>query len=398
MIGAAVWIIFSDRFFGLFDPQVRIVNEASFVLASGVFLFYLINTGQKELRKTAHIAHEHEERYSQLVNTSPNAIAVHQDRKFVFVNPSMLSLLGVEKEDDILGKSIFDFVHPDFSKNKEQRIENLYNGIDDEEYPAELRFIKRDGMEIDVLVISNLITYNQKPAAQIIVMDISERKKREGIISDSLDEKTALLAEIHHRVKNNMAIISGLMELQSYGIEDPGMKKILGNSVARIKSIAMIHEQMYESHYLNKIKFDENIRALCQSLRKQLKETDGLQLEYDLEPVVLNVNQAVPSALFVNEAIMNVFTHSYPSGSGRCKISLYEENNRCSITIRDFGATIKADQITGEFKRLGVQLMIIVSEQLNGEFKVTEMNPGIAVSLSFDKEVRKKGSVANLAV
>jgi PAS domain S-box-containing protein len=147
------------------------------------------------------------------------------------------------------------------------------------------------------------------------IRDISERKKAEDRLQESLQEKEVLLREIHHRVKNNMQVISSLLNLQSRQIKDPDVFEMFKESQRRIRSMALIHERLYQSSDLSRIEFSEYLRNLATHLFHSYQvDASRVQLKIEAEEVHLNINTAIPCGLIVNELISNALKHGFPEG------------------------------------------------------------------------------------
>ena len=150
--------------------------------------------------------------------------------------------------------------------------------------------------------------------------DISERKAAEEQIRASLKEKEVLLQEIHHRVKNNLQIISGLLTLQADQAAGKPLAEIFRESQDRIRSIALIHEKLYRSHNLAEIAFDEYLRALTENLFISHGVAAGrITAKYEMEPMLFTIEKAIPLGLIVNELVTNALKHAFPGRTARAR-------------------------------------------------------------------------------
>lgn len=201
-----------------------------------------------------------------------------------------------------------------------------------------------------------------------------ERKKTEEQIKASLKEKEVLLREIHHRVKNNLQVISSLLKLQSQYIEDKHYVDILKESQNRIKSMSLIHEMLYQSKHLSKINFKEYIRTLANYLLRSCWDSPRkIALKIDSENVYLPVDNAIPCGLIINELVSNSLKHAYPDGKeGEIKIALHSVNEGdIELVVSDDGVGIPEDLDIRNTKSLGLHLVTILAEdQLHGEIKL----------------------------
>lgn len=215
-------------------------------------------------------------------------------------------------------------------------------------------------------------------------------------IQENLHEKETLLQEIHHRVKNNLAIISGLLQLQAMNSEDEELSHQLLDSESRIHAIAHIHELLYQSESFSRIRFDRQLQKLIHSIVQSFKTNDNVTVKTDLDAIDLNVNQAIPLALLLNELITNVIEHAFPEGhEGRLSVSLNNmDNNEVRLTVKDNGIGIPDDYKTEESDSLGMNLIHMLSRQLEAEMGYTsEPEEGTEVSVQFKKtEIRGSSS------
>jgi len=219
----------------------------------------------------------------------------------------------------------------------------------------------------------------------IITHDITDKVIAERRLNESLKEKDILLKEVHHRVKNNLQVISSIFSLQSAYSKEPGVKEVLKESQTRIKSMAYIHESLYKSANFGKIDFEEYIRKLCKNLIHSYSLKDNqVSLLTETEKVILHLDQAVPCGLIVNEIISNSLKHAFiPNESGIIAVYLEKKGNKIKLKLIDNGIGLPESVLKGESDTLGIQLIQTLTEQLRGDisFKVDE---GTSVDLVFD--------------
>ncbi len=210
-------------------------------------------------------------------------------------------------------------------------------------------------------------------------VDISERKRleaereqAENQLKASLQEKDVLLKEIHHRVKNNLQIIFSLLDLQSQTVEDPTMLGVLHESCNRIKSMALVHEQLYCSEEFSKIDFSEYIQQLTTYLCRSYYSSTMVEFQIDLCPIALNINTAIPWGLIINELVSNALKYAFPDRShGEIHITCHPEPDRPHhflLEIWDNGIGIPANFDINQSKSLGLQLVQALVEQLEASF------------------------------
>lgn len=207
-------------------------------------------------------------------------------------------------------------------------------------------------------------------------------------LSKALDEKEILIKEIHHRVKNNLAVISGLLELQIWNMEDEGGKRSLLESQLRIKTMATIHEKLYQNKSLAKVDIRDYVEDLVNIVSLSLKREDlEVGLTFDIEDVELSVNQAVPTALILNELICNAYEHAFVGKEhGELKIRFYQEGEMLFLLFNDNGVGIPDELLEKPRGTLGLTLIHTLTQQLKGIIEF-ENNEGTTVNISYPTEL-----------
>lgn len=239
-------------------------------------------------------------------------------------------------------------------------------------------------MEIFLNPIFN--TEGEVTEISLVAHDITDKKKTEKEIVESLKEKEVLLKEIHHRVKNNLQVISSILNLQSSFVKDKQTLDILEESRNRIRSMAIIHENLYQTTNFSSINFSDYLTNLTSNLIASYQVNTGkVTLKEDLSKVDLVLDQAIPCGLLVNELITNSLKYAFPDGrSGEITINLTEQKNRINLSIGDDGIGLPADFDILNSDTLGLQLVSTLVEQLDGEIEV-DNTKGIKYLITFEK-------------
>lgn len=200
----------------------------------------------------------------------------------------------------------------------------------------------------------------------------------------SLDEKEQLLKEVHHRVKNNMQIISSLLNLQSDKIVDEKVLSLIRESQNRIKSIALVHEMLYKSQDLSKIALDKYIENLCVSVGESYSIPESnIEFVFDFEEnLFFDIDKMIPLGLILNEIISNSLKYAFPNKIGEIYIVLRTEGANYNLTVKDNGIGLKRDFDFDKDSHLGIQLIYMLAEQLDGKVKCENSN-GVSYSLYF---------------
>ncbi|MEQ8907785.1 MAG: PAS domain S-box protein [Vicingaceae bacterium] len=206
--------------------------------------------------------------------------------------------------------------------------------------------------------------------------DITDKKVSEESLKDSLNEKEVLLKEVHHRVKNNMQVISSILSLQSAYVQDESILNILRESQNRIKSMAFIHERLYRTKDFSKIKFSEYFKKLAENLIETYElSSNEIELKSDIEELYLNLDTAIPCGLIINELISNSLKYAFePEEEGLITISLKQESNNVKLIIADNGKGIDEEVDFRNTESLGLQLVNTLVEQLEGKIELERDN------------------------
>jgi PAS domain S-box-containing protein len=219
-----------------------------------------------------------------------------------------------------------------------------------------------------------------------VALDITQRKESEVQLRAAYDREIVLMKEIHHRVKNNLQIISGLLYLQSRQVEDPKTQAIIQSSRDRILSMALLHEKLYRSRDLEHIDFISYIQSLTLSLESSYasRSTD-ISLNINAEPVKVDIDTAIYCGLIVNELVSNALKYAFPEGrSGEITIEFYQdETDGYILIVRDNGIGMHEAIDLKYAKNLGLQLVYsLVTKQLKGQISL-ENQEGMAFKISF---------------
>lgn len=223
----------------------------------------------------------------------------------------------------------------------------------------------------------------------IVIGDINERKRTEEQIKTSLKEKEVLLQEIHHRVKNNLQLISSLLKLQSRYIKEKHDVEMFKESQNLIKSLALIHERLYQSKDLANIDFKGYIENLVNSLfRSYGIDRDKIALTIDVKDVLLGVDAAIPCGLIINELVSNSLKYAFPEGKeGEIKLSFHPtDENEIELVFSDNGVGMPEDLDFRNTESLGLHLVTILAEdQLQGKIELNRTE-GTKFQIKFREE------------
>jgi len=247
--------------------------------------------------------------------------------------------------------------------------------------------LKKDGIEFPFEI--SIATWGSKGNifTTSIIRDVSERKKIEKKLQKSLNEKETLLKEIHHRVKNNLMIISSLLNLQSRYIKDEESKNIFKESQNRARSMALIHERLYQSTDLKRIDFGDYLRTLSNDLyHTYVMDTSLIKLNIEVENVMLDINTSIPLGLIVNELVTNSLKHAFPQGeSGEINIKFHTNDDKYLLEVKDNGVGFPEDIDYTNTESLGLRLVTSLTEQIDGKIKFNNIS-GTSFKIIFKEE------------
>jgi len=328
---------------------------------------------------------ESEERFRQFFENSPvYCYVISPDEVIIDINKAMLERVGYKKKE-IIGKSLLTF-YTDASKQKAKRLLEKWKKTG-ELRNEELNIVSKDGAERTVLLSADVVRNAKGEIMNSILVqtEITERKKAEQQIKNSLKEKETFLKETNHRVKNNLQIISSLLSLQLENVKNKEMVKILEGSQNRIRSIALIHEKFYQSEDYSKINITTYIESLVTQLYDPYKSTlKKVKIYTKIDTILLDMDSAISLGLIINELVSNSLRHAFPQDrKGEIKIELKSNvNNEYSLIISDNGIGIPEDIDFKNSKSLGLQLVNTLTNQLDGSIEL-EISKGTKITITF---------------
>lgn len=311
-------------------------------------------------------------------------------RKILYVNNAFEQMTGFTK-NDILGDSLLKLVGPNTnSKTVAKTLRDLDRGNASQ---VEVAYKNKEGKEAWAQISFAPVRSSNSEITHWVCIgrDTTDRRKKEAALRESLQEKETLLMEIHHRVKNNLAVVSSMMHLQAMQEEDESLQKKLYDSVMRIRTMVTIHELLYESKNFSKINFSENLEKLVAMIIETIHNGQKIEVEYNCEKLELNVNQAIPASLIVNEVVTNAIKHAF-TGRNVGKINLevkVKHNNKVYIQLRDNGKGLPRDYEKNGAS-LGMQLIDVLAEQMDAEYQYAKASEeGTIFEIRFEKNLVK---------
>ncbi len=393
------WIIASDQILVMTTANsqlfttLAIFKGSFFVILTAILIYLLVYRNLVSIKRSEKDLKESERKFREIFNKANDMISVNvmnEDGipgKFLEVNEVVSKRLGYTNEE-LLSMTPSDLVSPEKSDLIQVNAEKLFKKGQN---TFEIVLVTKDGKEIPVEVNNHFIDYNGKRVSLAVSRDITDRKKSEEQLKSSLEEKIVLLREIHHRVNNNLQIISSLFNLQSNYV-DENSKDILVASQSRVKSMAMIHEKLYQSPDLTRINMKDYIESFVSGLFSlYMVETTAIHLQTDLEDIEMGIDTAIPVGLIINELVTNSLKHAFPAGNegGIIEISFRKEGELLTLKIADNGIGLPERRKIETKKSLGLQLVSNLVNQLDGTMMVSGEN-GTQVKVQFEELIYKK--------
>jgi len=325
--------------------------------------------GEEALRRS-------EARFRQVVEAAPDGMAmVNAQGRLVLVNSAMERLFGWRREE-LLGLPVEDLMPEAVRAAHPGWLAAYFRAPQARDMAArrELFALRRDGALFPVEIGLNPIDVDGVPHTLATIVDVTQRKADRAMIERSLAEKTSLLQEVHHRVKNNLQVISSLLSLQASHLAG-NERAALDESRHRVQAMALIHQLLYERNDFSGAALAPYLTRLCGLLRES-SGRPGVSLRLNVVPpadaYALDIERAVPCGLLVNELVTNALKHAFPEGrSGTVDVGLrLTDEGICLLTVDDDGIGLPDGVLPGDTTTLGLQLVWLLTDQLGGSLRV----------------------------
>jgi two-component system, sensor histidine kinase PdtaS len=321
-----------------------------------------------------------EARFRQIVELAPSAmVMVDGSGTIELINAQAERLFGYERSE-LLGQSIETLV-PERFRACHEGSRDAYSA-DPKSRPMgvcrDVHARKKDGTEFPVEIGLNLIETGAGARVLSAIVDITERKQREERIRSALREKDILLGEVLHRVKNNLQVIDSLLDLQSAKTSDPAALELLRESQNRVRSMAQIHQSLYQSKDFGRVDFGNFLENLVPALLSSYGiGPERIAVAINSSHVLLPIDAAIPCGLAVNELISNALKHAFPaSREGEIRIDLDREDaGQVVLTVSDNGVGLPDALGMEQPATLGLQLVSLLADQLGGNLSVQKAKP-----------------------
>lgn len=365
--------------------NMRLASNAIAIVCEVIVVYGLVMNSDQTEQKLGNSNVFLEDQFKTIFNNSSDALFLvdHDTKGILKANSRAVELFEMDEERDFDAYEGLDFHKERPSKDELYQMRNqlLTRGF----FESEFLYRSNKGKEFWGAFAERLFEIRGKKLAIVRITDITENKKNQELIQASLDEKKVLLAEIHHRVKNNLAVISGLLSLQASHIKDENTKSLFEESRNRIRSMSLIHEKLYQNETFASIQMDSYIKDLINNMKESYNASDTkIKFSVSSNNNVLDIKHAVPCGLILNELISNACKHAFVGRkTGEIKIELTKKEKKFTMMVSDNGVGYDAEKLLKRSDTLGLTLINALTEQIDGTLTTTN-DKGTTYRITFD--------------
>lgn len=324
------------------------------------------------------------EKWQRIVAQNPSMVQLSEHGVITFINLAGAAMHGFDNPDDMHGMSLLDLYPEEIHETIQKRIAQVEQGkptrpkiYTTKDRAGNVRYLKIQSIPVQI---------GGKPVIQTVGEDVTELKESENELRYLLKEKQILLQEVHHRVKNNLAVLNALLGMQIATLQESPATSILADTQMRIISIAKVHEHLYNQENLNEIGFEEYARELVEKIGEAVdSESAPPKINLQVDPVELNLDQSITCGLMLNELITNTMKYAYEPGEDvRINIEIRRDGDMVLIAYRDYGRGITNPETFFKEGNFGATVIGIFLQQLKAEWNLSSDN-----GLRFDFTFRK---------
>lgn len=276
--------------------------------------------------------------------------------------------------ESVLGTPVYNFIDPNNHDLYRENISKVLESATSTTFQfqgmgahGEMRWYETN--------MSPISTSDIPESVVVLSFDITEKKLAEEKLKKALAEKEVLLKEVHHRVKNNLQILSSIIGLYSSKAQSEGAKEVLDVCKNDIHSLGLVHDCLYQSDDVSSLNLAEYIDRLTSFFKKSMSTYSDVEITTKLSVIDVSLTKAINCGLIINELLTNAYKHAFPSKKGNISIELAKEvNNRLSLVISDDGKGINPDTDYSNSSSFGLEMIQTLLEQLNGSMKVENLN------------------------
>ncbi|MDA8326139.1 MAG: PAS domain-containing protein [Nitrospiraceae bacterium] len=319
-----------------------------------------------------------------IIETEPECVKLlAHDYTVLMMNPAGLKMLQADSIEAVRGKPVGEFISPEHQEAFRKLVNDVFEGK-----PGSLEFkitgLKGRPLWLETNSVPLLNDQGKITAMLAITRDVTAKKTGFEYMEKSLREKETLLRELYHRTKNNMQVITSLINLQSASISDSRVLQMFDDTKSRIQAMALVHEKLYQSKDLSNVGMKDYLRDLTNALLKTFSRRAGnIALELDVSDIPLPIDIIIPCGLIVNELVSNSLKYAFPEGgSGDIRISFHRSGDQIEFTYSDTGTGLPSADLDS-VKTLGLKLVkSLATKQLGGVLEVLP-GPGAGFRITF---------------
>ena len=312
-----------------------------------------------------------EGKFRHLLESAPDAmVLVDASGNISLVNSQTERQFGYSR-DELVGQPVEMLIPDRFSASHSKHRTNYFQNPSVRPMGAALELFgkRKDGSEFPVEVSLSPLKSEDGILAMSAIRDVTQRKVAEQRLRESLEEKEVLIKEVHHRVKNNLQVISSILKIQARTVEDEHAREIFSDTEARVRSMALVHERLYRSDDLTKITFEEYLSGLVEDLIQSLGiDARKIAITVTSDPLMLDLDRAINIGLIVSELVSNACKYAFPEEQrGTIAISLERQGEHdMQLTVTDSGVGFNDDQMSESTGSLGLKIVRGLARELDG--------------------------------
>jgi PAS domain S-box-containing protein len=329
-----------------------------------------------------------EERFRALIENAADAVVVVDPQGIVkYRSPAVGRMLGYT-DNYALQETVFERTHPEDQATVIEEFQHLLHSPGELGSPLIFRFRHIDGSWRTLEAVGkNLLDDPRVQGVVVNYRDVTEREQAQAKLRESLSEKEVLLKELHHRVKNNLQVVSSLISLQSQHVTDPRARQMLQETQNRVMSMAILHRGLYGSKNISRIDCADYVsNVVAQVFSSYGDASTGIKVKTDVAQISVGIDVAIPCGLIVSELVSNCLMHAFPKGGpGEVLVDLHTtSHNKLTLNVSDNGAGFPTDVDFRNTESLGLQLVNALTGQLGGTVDLVR-NGGTTFSITFPK-------------
>ncbi len=326
------------------------------------------------------------ERQYRFMSENSGDFITHMDsqKRWIYASPASVRVFGYEPAE-IIQKRPYDLMHPGYHAYAEDNLRHMIETRSSRQF--NFQAVKKDGTFFWAESVGSPLfdqATGEFKGMVAVTRDIQERKTKELEIMEGTRQKEILLKEIHHRVKNNFAILVSLINMQIAQNRNPELLKSLTNLQLRIRTMSLVHEMLYRSKDFENISFPDYLRTLASVIAGTYNRRD-ISLTFEADDIVMDIDAAIPLGLIVNEILSNAYLHAFP-GNRPGNIHIFFRNDpekrTNTLVLKDDGIGMPAIENPDQIKTMGLQIVHILCKQIDGSL-VLRNDPGTSFTITF---------------